>query len=166
MKTRIALAFLVTACLALAACSSAATSSPAGASSPAASVPAAASGGAGTGVAVTLSEWAVANQPASVPAGSTTFTVTNDGPDDTHEFVVIKTDLSLTDLPTDETGAVSESGEGMEVVDEIEDITVGSTEELTVDLEAGAYVLICNIYDEAEQEAHYQEGMRSALTVT
>jgi hypothetical protein len=27
-------------------------------------------------------------------------------------------------------------------------------------------VLICNIYDEAEQEAHYSEGMRTAFTVT
>jgi uncharacterized cupredoxin-like copper-binding protein len=160
MKTRSVLAIFATASLALAACSAAATPSPS------ASEPAAASGGAGTGVTVTLSEWAVANVPASVPAGSTTFTVTNDGPDDVHEFVVIKTDLSLTDLPTDETGAVDESGGAMEVKGEIEDIAVGATQELTLDLEPGAYVLICNVYDETEQEAHYQEGMRSALTVT
>ena len=159
MKTRSAFALLATACLAIAACSAAATASPS------ASSPAAASSGAGTAVAVTLSEWAVANQPASVPAGSVTFTATNDGPDDIHEFVVIKTDLSLTELPTDETGAVDESGGGMEVMGEIEDIAVGASEELTLDLDPGAYVLICNIYDETEQEAHYQEGMRSALTV-
>ena len=67
--------------------------------------------------------------------------------------------------PADDTGAVSESGEGMTVEGEIEDIEVGASQELTLDLEPGAYVLICNIYDEAEQEAHYQEGMRSALTV-
>jgi len=35
----------------------------------------------------------------------------------------------------------------------------------TVDLEAGSYVLICNIFDDAENEAHYQEGMRTAFTV-
>jgi hypothetical protein len=34
-----------------------------------------------------------------------------------------------------------------------------------VDLDAGNYVLICNIWDEDEQESHYQEGMRAAFTV-
>jgi hypothetical protein len=53
----------------------------------------------------------------------------------------------------------------MEVVDEIEDIPVGDQPTLNVDLEAGSYVLICNIYDEAEQEAHYSLGMRTAFTV-
>jgi uncharacterized cupredoxin-like copper-binding protein len=42
---------------------------------------------------------------------------------------------------------------------------VGSSEDLTVDLDAGNYVLICNIWDEDEQESHYQEGMRAAFTV-
>ena len=32
-------------------------------------------------------------------------------------------------------------------------------------LEAGSYVLLCNIYSEEEQEAHYAEGMRIAFTV-
>ena len=86
-------------------------------------------------MAVTLQEFAVSADPASVPAGSVTFDVTNDGPDDVHEFVVIKTDLAPTDLPTDKDGAVLEDGEGMEVVDEIEDIPVGETPTLTVDLE-------------------------------
>ena len=52
----------------------------------------------------------------------------------------------------------------MEVVDEIEDIPVGETQ-VTVDLAAGSYVLICNIYSEDENEAHYAEGMRIAFTV-
>ena len=124
-------------------------------------------GGAST-VAVTLQEFAVSADPASVPAGSVTFDVTNDGPDDVHEFVVIKTDLAPTDLPTDKDGAVKETGEGMEVVDEIEDIPVGETPTLTVDLEAGSYVLICNILQEEPDgtlEAHYAEGMRTGFTV-
>jgi uncharacterized cupredoxin-like copper-binding protein len=160
MKARSVLTILATACLALAACSTGATTSPE------VSEPAASSGGAGTGVAVTLSEWSVANQPASIPAGSTTFTVTNDGPEDVHEFVVIKTDISMTELPADETGAVDETGGSMEIMGEIEDVAVGATKELTLDLEPGAYVLVCNIYDETEQESHYQLGMRSGMTVT
>lgn len=119
-----------------------------------------------TRVNITLQEWAVGTDVATAPAGAITFAVTNQGPDDVHEFVVIKTDLALTDLPTDETGTVDEAGGGMEVIGEIEDVAVGASEELTVTLQPGAYVLICNIYDETEKEAHYQEGMRASFTVT
>jgi uncharacterized cupredoxin-like copper-binding protein len=119
-----------------------------------------------TAVAVTLQEWAVGTSVATAKAGSVKFTVTNQGPDDTHEFVVIKTDLSLIALPTDATGAVDEAGGGMEVKGEIEDVLVGTTQDVTLTLPAGAYVLICNIYDETELEAHYQEGMRTSFTVT
>lgn len=127
-----------------------------------------ASEGGATTVAITLEEFAVSADPASAPAGSVTFDVTNDGPDDVHEFVVIKTDLAPTDLPTDKDGAVVEGGEGMEVVDEIEDIPVGETPTLTIDLEAGSYALICNILQEEPDgtlEAHYAEGMRTGFTV-
>lgn len=119
-----------------------------------------------TAVSITLQEWAVGSDKATVPAGAINFAVTNQGPDDTHEFVVIKTDLSLISLPTDATGTVDEEGGGMEVEGEIEDILVGTSENLTLTLDAGAYALICNIYTEAENEAHYSEGMRTSLTVT
>lgn len=122
-------------------------------------------GGGGEDVSVTLQEFAVGTDPASVSAGSVTFNIENKGPDDAHEFVVIRTDLDPTALPTEKNGSVSETGEGMEVVDEVEEIPVGDTPTLTVDLTAGSYVLICNIYDKAEKESHYQEGMRTAFTV-
>jgi uncharacterized cupredoxin-like copper-binding protein len=102
---------------------------------------------------------------ASADAGEITFHVTNDGPEDVHEFVVIKTDLAPGDLPTDETGSVDEEGEGMEVMGEVEDLAIDASEDLTLTLEAGNYVLLCNIYSEDEQEAHYEEGMRTAFTV-
>jgi uncharacterized cupredoxin-like copper-binding protein len=116
-------------------------------------------------VEVTLQEWAVTVDDDSVPAGEVTFNVTNDGPEDVHEFVIIQTDLAAGELPTDETGAVTEEGEGMAVIDEIEDLAVGDSQELTVDLEAGQYVLICNVYSADEQEAHYEMGMRTDFTV-
>jgi len=147
------------AALVLAACSSG-SESPAPAGSP----PAAGSPAAGT-VAVTLQEWAVVPASASAAAGDVTFQVSNTGPEDVHEFVVLKTDLDAGALPTDDTGAVVEAGEGIEVVDEIEDIPVGESQDLTVSLEAGKYVLLCNIYSEDEQEAHYQLGMRTNFTV-
>jgi uncharacterized cupredoxin-like copper-binding protein len=123
------------------------------------------SGGEATVVAVTLQEWAVVAAESSAPAGDVTFEVTNDGPEDVHEYVVLKTDLDPADLPVDENGVVSEEGDGIEVVDEIEDLPVGESRELTVPLEAGNYVLLCNIWSDDEQEAHYQMGMRTAFTV-
>jgi uncharacterized cupredoxin-like copper-binding protein len=122
-------------------------------------------GGEATVVAVSLQEWAVVPAETSAPAGDVTFAVTNDGPDDIHEFVVLKTDLDPADLPVDENGVVSEEGEGIEVIDEIEDIPVGDSQDLTVSLDAGSYVLICNIWSPDEGEAHYMLGMRVAFTV-
>ncbi len=122
-------------------------------------------GGGGGTVEVTLQEWAVAANPSSISAGEVTFQATNEGPEDPHELVVIRTDLAPDQLPTNPDGSVNEDGEGMEVLGEIEEFPVGETHSLTLDLEAGSYVLICNIYDEEEQEAHYQEGMRLAFTV-
>lgn len=123
-------------------------------------------GGGGGTVDVTLQEFSISTDPTSGDAGEFTFEAMNEGPDDTHEFVVIKTDLGLTDLPTDDTGAVDEDGEGIEVIGEIEDVEVGQSKSVTLTLDAGNYVLICNIYDEDEQEAHYQEGMRTSFTVS
>ena len=123
-------------------------------------------GGGGEDVDVTLQEFALGTEPSSVSAGSVTFNIENKGPDDTHEFVVIRTDLDPTALPTDEDGAVDEAGAGIEVVDEVEEIPVGDTPTLEVELTAGSYVLICNIFDEEEQEAHYSEGMRTGFTVS
>ena len=121
--------------------------------------------GGGTTVDVTVQEFAVIPASSSAPAGDVTFDVTNKGPDDTHEFVVFKTDLAPDALPTVADGSVDEEGEGLELIDEIEDIAVGDTPTLTVSLDAGNYVFICNVYDKAEKEAHYQEGMRVAFTV-
>ena len=121
--------------------------------------------GAGGAIEITLQEFAVTPSPAQAPAGDVTFDATNEGPDDVHEFVVFATDLAPDALPTVEDGSVDETGEGVELQGEIEDIAVGDTQSVTIDLAAGNYVLICNIYDAAEQESHYQEGMRVAFTV-
>ena len=149
------------------ACSNGDSSSADGSASEAASASAPATGA--TTVGVTLSEFAVALDATSAPAGTVTFNVTNSGPDDVHEFVIVQTDLGLTELPTDEDGAVIEESEGLTPVDEVEDVAVGASEDLTVDLEAGNYVLICNIVQkepDGSMEAHYAEGMRASFTVS
>jgi uncharacterized cupredoxin-like copper-binding protein len=123
--------------------------------------------GGGTTVDVTVQEFAVLPAQESAPAGDVTFTVTNTGPEDTHEFVVFRTDLEPDALPTASDGSVDEEGEGLELIDEIEDIAVGDSPTLTVLLDAGSYVLICNIVEEEGDETivHYQQGMRTGFTV-
>jgi uncharacterized cupredoxin-like copper-binding protein len=124
-------------------------------------------GTAGTAVDVTVQEFAVLPATDSAPAGDVTFSVNNTGPEDTHEFVVFQTDLAPDALPTAPDGSVDEEGEGVQLIDEIEDIAVGDTPTLTVSLDAGSYVLICNIVEDEGDETivHYQQGMRTAFTV-
>ena len=100
-------------------------------------------------VAVTVADFSVTPDPDSAPAGEVTFDITNDA-GQTHEFVVFKTDLAPDQLPTDENGDV----------DEVEDIEGGSTKSLTVNLDAGSYVLICNL------PGHYAQGMHAGFSVS
>ena len=115
---------------------------------------------------MSLVEFDVVPDPATAAAGSVTFNVDNLGVE-IHEFVIIKTDLAEDALPTAADGSVDEAGAGIEVIDEIEDIAAEGSGDVTVDLEAGAYVLLCNIVDEdvSPPESHYQEGMHAAFTV-
>ena len=108
----------------------------------------------------TVREYKVSVVPPAGPAGKNNFEVRNTGKI-AHEFVIFKTDLAPDDLPLNKDGdAVDEEGEGVEHVDEIEDINPGKTKSLTVDLDAGKYVLICNL------PTHYKLGMHTAFEVT
>jgi uncharacterized cupredoxin-like copper-binding protein len=114
--------------------------------------------GAGATVKVTLKEWTLTPDKASVPAGDITFSATNSGTID-HEFVVFKTDLAPDALKLSGT-AVDEAASGQTKVDEIAEFAPGTTKTLTLNLQPGKYVLICNV------AGHYQRGVSSAFTVT
>jgi hypothetical protein len=114
----------------------------------------------------------------SALAGSVTFTITNDGPDETHELVIIQTDLAPSDLPTNKDGAVKDERltpaggyvfpPGIEGAFQIQNIAVSDTRTLTLDLGAGSYVLICNIVQtkpDGSVVSHYAKGMRTGFTV-
>ncbi len=113
-----------------------------------------------TTVDVTLSDFKIELSDSSVSAGRIQFDITNMGPS-LHEFVVLKTEIMAGELPTDEDGAVDEAGaEGIELVDEVEDIEDEATATLTLDLDAGHYALICNL------PSHYELRMFTDFVVT
>ena len=96
----------------------------------------------------------------SAKAGQVTFHITNGTQNVTHEFVVIKTDLDAANLPKSADGTeVNEDDPQLKHIDEKEDIAPGDTVDLTVSLDAGHYVLICNLPD------HYNQGMYANFTV-
>lgn len=129
---------------------------------------------AGEEVNVVLSEWIVEPEPDSVEAGEITFLADNQG-GEPHELVVVEA-ASADELPLAEDGSFDEAAFGEEnVLGEVEDVAAGDTEELTLDLEPGSYVLLCNIVEEPgemdemdemeEPHRHFAQGMHASFTV-
>ncbi len=118
-------------------------------------------------VAVTLVEYQVKPIPTSVPGGSVKFTARNIGTA-THEFMVIKTGLAPTDLPKKADGSYDEAASGAEMIDHVKDIAPGTTGTLTLTLDPGKYVLICNVVQTTNGQtvSHYAQRMATAFTVT
>jgi uncharacterized cupredoxin-like copper-binding protein len=126
------------------------------------------SGGTRGEVAVSLHEYQIQPQPATVPAGTVTFNAKNIG-GTTHEMLVIRTDLAPTALPTKADGSVDEAGKGITVVDQIHEFAAQQQKSLTVDLAPGTYVLICNVVQKdsyGRPVSHYARGMAAAFIVT
>ena len=107
---------------------------------------------------------------ASAKAGSITFAVKNTGTIE-HEMVVLKTDTAFDQLPITFAGDPPVSAASGTTPDKVDEATsVGETGDpnlqpndtrnVTLTLDAGKYVLICNI------AKHYGLGMRAAFTVT
>ena len=107
-------------------------------------------------ISATLKEMSIVLDRNFATRGAVTFAVTNTGTV-MHEFVILKTDITEGSLPpsADEPGTAEEVGH----VDEIEDIAPGTAKQLTVVLEAGKYVLICN------EPGHYAAGMHASFTI-
>lgn len=131
------------------------------------------SSGSGNTVSISMDDqggtYTMATSPSSVAAGSVTFDIENVGLI-AHEFKVVKLNdagmaADLADLPT-EAGLISESGNMVDGVGTIlgslleADLPADSSDELTLNLDAGEYMLLCNV------ATHYQLGMWAEFTVT
>lgn len=108
-----------------------------------------------TEIGATLTEFAVELTAASAPAGDVTFNAENAGALP-HELVVVRSDEAPDSLPLD--GAVVDES-GLDIVGRIAEFPASESESGTFTLEAGNYILFCNI------AGHYQGGMVTAFTV-
>lgn len=119
-----------------------------------------------------LGEWSVLADPQRVAAGEITFEVANGGREE-HELVIVEANgLEPGELPTLADGSVDE--EQLEILGDTDEIAAGDEEDLALELEAGDYILFCNLVHEpegedhaehSETEVHYKLGMRTGLSV-
>ena len=117
-------------------------------------------GGNGQTIGVTLDEYHVKLDATSIPAGTVTFEVKNTGAEK-HEFVILRTDVAPSALPSDPAAdKVQEETSGVQHVDEIDAVTPGGLQDLTVALTPGTYIIVCNY------PGHAHAGMIATLTVT
>jgi uncharacterized cupredoxin-like copper-binding protein len=113
----------------------------------------------GTRVVVVEHDYGLHASSSSVHAGTVTFHVENHGPS-THEFIIDEASLPAGGLPLQANGIqVVERSPQLHNV-EATQLRVGTTQDLRVRLQAGTYVMFCNL------AGHYLGGMHLALNVT
>lgn len=107
----------------------------------------------------TQKEWAISLDAYSHNAGSITFDLTNAGTI-AHEFLVVRTDLTSTELLANVDATTKRIDEALlDVVNEQPEYEPGVPGTVTVDLAPGHYVVMCNI------EGHYKAGMYADFDV-
>ncbi len=117
-------------------------------------------GAAATSSDATLNEFSISLSEKTLAAGDVTFNVANTG-SIVHEFVVLKTDIAPDGIPMAADGQTADEHgtPGVTVMGEIEDLEAGDTGVLSLNLEPGKYIVMCNV------EGHYAAGMNAAFTV-
>jgi uncharacterized cupredoxin-like copper-binding protein len=112
----------------------------------------------GNTINVTETSYKFALSPSTAPAGTVTFHVVNQAADVDHDFVVIQTDTPAAQLPIASSGLVDEAKAG-KVLGSVKGVPSGGSKDLTLNLTAGHYALICDL------PGHYQLGMYADFTV-
>jgi len=120
-------------------------------------------GGSDGAVTVSLVEWAI-EAPTEYEAGEITFSASNDG-SFPHELVVIEGE-SYESLPLEDGGGVIEDELPTgALISRTARLGGGSAEDLTVTLEPGNYVLLCNV-GAGGANSHAGQGQRLDITVS
>lgn len=98
-------------------------------------------------------------EPATVKAGKVTFQATNESQGLVHEMILIKAPDDGKPLPYDvKADKIDEAG--IHSLGEVSERDPGQAGTLTVDLQPGKYLLLCN------QSGHYKGGMWTMVTAT
>ena len=120
----------------------------------------------GSTVGVELREYEITPNKISAPAGEVTFDITNSGAF-VHELQVVKTDVSADQLPADADGRFDESAAGAHVRGSVKNVAAGATVKLVVRLNAGKYVLVCDMPADATEgtPAHFARHMYAPFLV-
>lgn len=113
----------------------------------------------GTEIPGSVGEWYVRIEDDAVASGPVTFRIMNSG-SIRHEFLVVKTDVAPGALEIGDDARFSEADPAVTAVAEIPEWGPGQQKSLVVDLDPGAYQLVCNI------AGHYRQGMWVGLTVS
>ena len=110
-------------------------------------------------MAVELGIYFVEADPASVPPSTVTFDVAMETSPESpgHALSVLRTELPPDGLPENDVGQAETFDERIEIV--YSEGVTGEAHTVGVELQAGPYVLICNIAD------HYGRGMHTGFTV-
>lgn len=109
-------------------------------------------------VDVQLQSFSIQANTVKAKAGKVTFNVMNQAKDVQHEMLVIKTDLALDALPYDSSaGRLFE--DKINSLGEVAELDGGKSGSVTLDLEPGQYLLLCNI------ATHFKSGMVIPLEV-
>jgi len=117
--------------------------------------------GGASAVEVNLVEWAI-EAPTQLPAGTVEFAMVNGG-DVPHQLTVIRAD-SYASLPVNARGTVLvDELEPGQLVAANEPFLGGESASMTVELEPGSYVLVCNI--EVGPSSHAGNGQVLDVTV-
>ena len=108
-----------------------------------------------------LREFVIAPDKTRARPGTVIFKVRNAG-ELTHQFLVIRRDLPIAELPRKPANAGVDETQ-LDVVGRIDSIQAGESAEVSVPVETGKYVLICNLFSEGR--SHYLTGMYNSFEV-
>lgn len=112
---------------------------------------------------MTLKEYEITTSETSGPAGTFTIAIKNEGPAESHVFMVVKTDLAPDALPVTGTGQFAPNSDAV-ILANTPQIRADASDSFGQLLEAGKYVFICNNSD-ADGQGHYSKGMHVGFTV-
>lgn len=113
-----------------------------------------------TDLTAEVKEWEITLSDVSTATGEVTFSLTNAG-NIPHEFIVVRSEISGEELRSQIDPATSRLNEdGLDAVGEQSEFSPGETKMLTLSLEPGNYVALCNV------AGHFGSGMHADFEIT